>query len=190
MMNLQSPPEPTLNNLFATLPHEELARISPHLMPVPLRARQVLHKRDQPMKHVVFPGRALGSLVLTMEDGASAEVAVVGREGVVGVEAALGVRVAACDATVQLAGEGHALAMSVDAFQDELANCPVFESTVRKYAQGFLGFIMQSAACNARHSINERCCPWLLHAHNRLATDEMSLHRNCSRPCPGCAGPQ
>lgn len=127
------------------------------------------------LKQVLFPGRALCSLVLTMEDGASAEIAVVGREGVVGVEAALGVRVAACDATVQLAGEGHAFAMSVDTFQEELAKSAVFESIVRKYARGFVGFIMQSVGCNARHSVDERCCRWLLHAHDRLATDEMAL---------------
>ncbi|HEY0284601.1 MAG TPA: Crp/Fnr family transcriptional regulator [Vicinamibacterales bacterium] len=165
----------SLNHLLATLPEAEQVRIAPQLMPVALRGRQVLHKRGEPLQHVLFPGRMLCSLVLTMQDGASAEIAVVGAEGVVGVEAALGVRVAACDATVQVAGEGHAMAMTVSAFQAELANCPAFESRVRNYAQAFVGFVMQSVACNARHSVDARCCRWLLHAHDRLAADDLEL---------------
>ena len=172
---IQNPPDATLNHLLAALPADEVTRISSHLTPLPLRARQALYKRDQPLKHVVFPSRTLCSLVMTMEDGASAEIALVGPEGVIGVEAALGVRVAACDAAVQVAGEGHGFAMSVEAFQTELGRCPVFESVIRKYAQGFVGFIMQSIACNARHSVDERCCRWLLLAHDRLGTDEMAL---------------
>ena len=165
----------SLNHLLAALPEDERARIAPQLTPVALRGRQVLHKRDEPLQHVLFPSRMLCSLVLTMADGASAEIAVVGGEGVVGVEAALGVRVAACDATVQVAGEGHAMAMAVSAFQAELANCPAFESRVRNYAQAFVGFVMQSVACNARHSVDARCCRWLLHAHDRLAADDLAL---------------
>lgn len=164
-----------VNQLLAALPDDELARISPRLVPVPLRARQRLHKRDEPLLRVLFPGRTLCSLVLTMEGGASAEIAVVGAEGMVGVEAALGVRVSTCDAAVQVAGEAHAFAMSVDAFQEELANCPVFESCVRNYAQAFVGFVMQSVACNARHSVDARCCRWLLHAHDRLGTEQLAL---------------
>jgi CRP-like cAMP-binding protein len=165
----------SVNQLLAALPEDEIARISPQLMPVPLRARQVLHKRDERLMRVLFPGRALCSLVLTMEDGASAEIAVVGVEGIIGVEAVLGVRVASCDATVQVAGEGHAVAMSIDALQAVLESCPVFESRTRNYAQAFVGFVMQSVACNARHSVLARCCRWLLHAHDRLAPEELAL---------------
>ena len=67
------------------------------------------------------------------------------------------------------------MAMTVAAFQAELANCPAFESRVRNYAQAFIGFVMQSVACNARHLVDARCCRWLLHAHDRLAADDLAL---------------
>jgi CRP-like cAMP-binding protein len=163
------------NSLLAALPESELARLIPHVTVVPLRARQVLYKRDEPLTDVFFPARALCSLLLTMEDGATAEIAVVGPEGVVGVEAVLGVRMAACDASVQVEGDGHALAMNIDAFRAALSTCPTFASFVRGYAEAFIAFVMQSVACNARHSVDERCCKWLLHAHDRLATDDLAL---------------
>ncbi len=163
------------NALLAALPEDELARITPHLTVHPWRARQILYKRDEPLKAVFFPGRALCSLLLTMEDGASAEIAVVGPEGVVGIEALLGVRVATCDAAVQVEGDGQAFAMNIDAFRAALETCPSFERLVRGYAQVFLSFVTQSVACNARHSVDARCCKWLLHAHDRLATDYLAL---------------
>jgi CRP-like cAMP-binding protein len=164
-----------MNQLLAALPIDELARIAPQLSYTPLRAREVLHKREAPLKQVFFPGRTLCSLVLTMEDGATAEIAVVGSEGIVGIEAALGVRVAASDATVQVAGDGGAFAMTVDAFREAMETSRLFESQVRKYAEMFVRVVMQSVACNARHAVDERCCRWLLQAHDRLATDDLAL---------------
>jgi CRP-like cAMP-binding protein len=164
-----------MNQLLAALPMDELARIAPQLSYTPLRAREVLHKREAPLRQVFFPGRTLCSLVLTMEDGATAEIAVVGSEGIVGIEAALGVRVAASDATVQVAGDAGAFAMTVDAFREAMESSPVFESLVRRYAETFVRVVMQSVACNARHAVDERCCRWLLQAHDRLATDDLEL---------------
>jgi CRP-like cAMP-binding protein len=172
MSTFQSLP---INRLLAALPADEYARIAPHLTAAPLRARGLLHKRDEPLKQIIFPGRALCSLVVTMEEGASAEVAVVGAEGLIGVEAALGQRVASCDATVQVAGDGQAFVMSIDAFRAELANSAAFESVIRNYARAFVGFVMQSVACNGLHSIDERCCRWLLHAQDRLEANDLRL---------------
>ena len=163
------------NFLLDALPQDELARINPHLTAHSWQARQVLYKRDEPLKTVFFPGRTLCSLLLTMEDGASAEIAVIGPEGIVGIEAIMGVRVATCDAMVQVEGDGQALVMNVDAFRAALETCPSFESRVRGYAQVFLSFVMQSVACNARHSVDARCCRWLLHAHDRLGTADLAL---------------
>jgi CRP-like cAMP-binding protein len=110
-----------------------------------------------------------------MEDGSTAEIAVVGSEGIVGIEAALGVRVAASDATVQVAGDGGAFAMTVDAFREAMESSRVFDSLVRKYAETFVRVVMHSVACNARHAVDERCCRWLLQAHDRLATEDPAL---------------
>jgi CRP-like cAMP-binding protein len=174
-MTISTPPYTIDNHLLTALPEDELARISSQITRVPLKARQVLYKRDEPLKDIFFPGRTLCSLLLTMEDGATVEIAVVGPEGILGIEAILGVRVAACDATVQVEGDGHALAMNVDAFRAALGTCPVFASLVSDYAQTFMEFVMQSVACNARHSVDARCCRWLLHAHDRLATNDLAL---------------
>jgi CRP-like cAMP-binding protein len=174
-MLISNPPNSSLNHLLAALPPEDAARISPHLTLAPLRARQVLYKRDEPLKQVFFPGRSLCSLLLTMEDGASAEIAVVGPEGVVGVEIALGLRSAACDATVQVAGEGYAFVMNADTFRSEIARPGMFGVLVQNYARAFVGFVTQSVACNALHSVESRCCRWLLHAQDRLASSDLPL---------------
>lgn len=164
-----------MSGLLAALPADEYARIASHLSVMPLRARQLLYKRDAPLTEIVFPGRSLCSLVVTMEDGATAEVGVVGSEGLIGVEAVLGQRVASCDATVQVAGDGQALALSIDAFRAELTRSAAFEAIVRNYAQAFVAFMMQSVACNGLHSVDARCCRWLLHAQDRLAANELPL---------------
>jgi CRP-like cAMP-binding protein len=174
-MLIANPPNSSVNHLLAALPPEDAARVSPHLTLAPLRARQVLYKRDEPLKQVFFPGRSLCSLLLTMEDGASAEIAVVGPEGVVGVEIALGMRSAACDAAVQVAGEGYAFVMNADTFRGEIARPGMFGVLVQNYARAFLGFVTQSVACNALHSVEARCCRWLLHAQDRLASSDLPL---------------
>jgi CRP-like cAMP-binding protein len=165
----------TENKLLAALPADDYARIASHMTLVPLHARQVLHKRDEVLTQVVFPSRALCSLVVTMENGATAEVALVGPEGLVGVEAAFGQRIASCDAIVQVAGDGHALSMSIDAFRAELAKSPAFASAMSRYAQAFVAFLMQSVACNGLHHVEARCCRWLLHAQDRLETNDLPL---------------
>ena len=167
-----------LNHLLAGLPADDYARISSHLTLMPIRPRQYLQKRDEPLQHIVFPGRSLCSLIVNMEDGASAEVALVGPEGFLGVEAAIGQRIqpiASSDAIVQAAGDGHAFTMPIDAFRAELAESTPFASAVRGYAQSLLEFVMHSVACNARHAVEARCCRWLLHAGDRLGTADLPL---------------
>ena len=167
-----------VNHLLAALPADEYTRIASHLTLTPIRARQVLHKRGEPMTQIVFPGRSLCSLILDMEDGATAEVALVGPEGFVGVEAAIGHRmppVAASDVAVQAAGDGYAYTMPMEAFRNELAGSGAFASAVRGYAHTFLVSVIQSVACNARHAVDARCCRWLLQASDRLGTADLPI---------------
>jgi CRP-like cAMP-binding protein len=110
-----------------------------------------------------------------MSEGTSAEIAVAGSEGFIGVEAALGLQVAMCDAVVQVAGDGVGHSMSVDAFRAELERRGALHEIVGKYAQAFVGFVMQSAACNGIHSVEARCCRWLLNAQDRLGRDEFPV---------------
>ena len=164
-----------LNHLLAALPAEDLRRVSADLTLETLRPRQRLQKRDEPLCDIYFPGRSLSSLMITMADGSAAETIVVGPEGVVGIEAALGLRQAMCDATVQIAGDAVAYRIRVDAFLRELDRRGPFYTVVTNYAQAFVSFVAHSVACNGLHAVEARCCRWLLHAQDRLGTDQFPL---------------
>ncbi|HTL00931.1 MAG TPA: Crp/Fnr family transcriptional regulator [Vicinamibacterales bacterium] len=163
------------NRLLAALPVEDYRRISPALITRPLKARQILRRRGESIKEIYFPGRSLCSLVLGMADGASAEIAVVGPEGLIGIEAALGPARGMSDVAVQVAGDGMALAMSVEAFRRELEHQGALYAYVTKYAQAMVAFLTQSVACNGLHSTEARACRWLLHAQDRLETNDLAV---------------
>ena len=165
----------TLNRLLAALPAEDYGRISPLLSVEPLKPHQVLQKRGEPLREIFFPSQSLTSLVLTTTEGATAEIAVVGAEGIVGIEAVLGLGAAMCDATVQVVGDGVAHAMNVDVFRMELERGGALHDLIGKYAQAFVRLLTQSVACNALHAVEARCCRWLLHAEDRLGDGEFPV---------------
>ncbi len=166
---------PNLNHLLTSLPLVDYARISNHMRSVPFKKGQVLQKRGELLRDIYFPSRSLCALVMTMADGATAEIAVVGAEGLIGVEAVLGLSRGMADAIVQVTGDGVCQAMSIEAFRRECDRQEPFHSSVMKYAQAFVGFIGQSVACNGLHSADARCCRWLLQAQDRLVNDEFSV---------------
>lgn len=163
-----------MNGLLSSLPAEEFQRVSAYLTWRPLKVRQVLHKRGEPIAEVYFPGRSVCSITNTMEDGGIVEVATVGREGMVGVGAAIGNLMATGDAFVQIAAEPAAV-MPIDAFNREFEARGAFHAAVTRYSQAFMSLLMQSVACNGLHSAEERCCRWLLMTHDRIAQDEFPL---------------
>ena len=166
---------PFRNNFLTALPIDEFARIAPDLSVVSFRAGQVIQRRGEPWRDIYFLNRSLCSLTMTSADGSTAEVASVGSEGFVGVEAFLGVRVAFSDATMHVAGDGIASVMSVDAFRRELDRRDVFYAHALDYVSGFVDGLAVSVACNARHSVEERCTRWLLEAQMRLASREFPM---------------
>jgi CRP-like cAMP-binding protein len=109
-----------------------------------------------------------------MEDGGIVEVATVGREGLVGINAVFGNSVASGDAFVQVAGEPAAV-MGIDAFRREMDRRGPFYEVVTRYSQAFVSLLMQSVACNGLHSAEQRCCRWLLMTHDRIGQDEFAL---------------
>jgi CRP-like cAMP-binding protein len=170
-----TPESRPLNHLLASLPPADYSRIRNHLVSKPVTARQRLLRRGEPLRDVYFPSRSLSSLIITMADGAAAEVAAVGSEGLIGVEAALGLSAAICDATVQVTADGVALAMNVDVFRRELDQRGALYSSVTRYTQAFVRLVTQAVACNGLHSADARCCRLLLHAQDRLATSDVRL---------------
>ena len=154
------------NRLLASLPPEDFARLQAHLKTIPMKAKQVIHRRNEPMGNVVFPNGGVVSVTTVMNNGAMVEVATIGDEGLVGMNALFGTEMMAGEAMVQVP-DTSAEVITVDAFRHEMQRESAFSSAVRRYAQGLLTLMMQSTACMALHPVQERCCRWLLMTHDR-----------------------
>jgi CRP-like cAMP-binding protein len=126
------------------------------------------------MREVIFPDGGVVSVTTLMSDGSSVEVATVGAEGMVGINAFLGACLANGESMVQVPG-ATATAVSLQVFQREIERGGAFRDHVQRYAQGVIGLMMQSAACLALHQVQARCCRWLAMAHDRVGADEFKL---------------
>src|SRR3954465_14721783 len=162
------------NDLLAALSAADRSRLLPDLDVVPLRLREFLHKGGEPVEHVYFPGGGFLSVVTILEDGGMVEVATVGREGAVGVAAVLDGATAESATLVQ--GESDVCyRMSARAFRREMDRRGAFYELLTRYLHAYLGFIMQSTACNAVHNVEQRLARWLLMAHDRMKADQFPL---------------
>jgi CRP-like cAMP-binding protein len=164
---------PGENRLLALLTRAERDRLHSRLEKVSLGLREVLYEAEKPISHVFFPLNGVMSLVITLSDGASVEVATVGNEGMVGTPILLGADVSPTKAFAQVPGE--ALRMRVEYFKEEMANGSPLNDRVRRYTQAMVNQISQSVACNHLHSVEQRMCRWLLITHDRVAADEFPL---------------
>jgi CRP-like cAMP-binding protein len=168
------PPADNQNLLLASLPVEEYRRIFQSLDVVPLKLKNIIHRAGEPIEHVYFPGGGFCSMLAVLKDGAMVEVATIGREGVVGVTAVLDGNPVSSTSMVQ--GETDTCyRMKADAFRREMDRRGVFYELLTHFAQALVGFIMQSTACNAVHSVEQRLARWLLMARDRMRSDEFPL---------------
>jgi len=170
-MNLDN--DPRLNKLLAALPAEELALWIPLLEPVTLPLGKVLYESGCKLSHVYFPITAIVSLLYVMEDGDSAEIAVVGKEGLVGVSLFMGGETTPSRAVVQSAGEGFRLRSDhlMLAFNRSM---PVLHLLLR-YTQALITQMAQTAVCNRHHSLDQQLCRWLLLSLDRLESNELLM---------------
>lgn len=160
------------NQVLAALPHADWRHIAPHLEWVELPAGAVLHEAGVVLQHVYFPATAIVSLVLSMKDGASAEVAVVGNEGIVGVCAFMGGdRRAMSSAVVQSAG--HALRMTAESITCQALRSEVVMQQLLRYTQTLFTHMAQTSACNRHHALDQKLCRWLLLNLDRRRDNEM-----------------
>jgi CRP-like cAMP-binding protein len=168
------PPTDNPNRLLAALPADDYQRIVPTLTVVPLRLKHILHKPGEPIQDVYFPGGGFCSMLTVLENGEMVEVATIGREGMIGVTAVLDGTPVTSAAMVQ--GETDTCyRMKVDAFRREIDRRGAFHELMAHYAQALFGFVAQSTACNAVHSVEQRLARWLLMAHDRMGSDEFAL---------------
>jgi CRP-like cAMP-binding protein len=168
------PPAAVQNMLLAALPTDDRDRLVPTLDVIPLKLKDLLHKPGEHVDYVYFPGGGFLSIVTVLEDGSMVEVATIGREGVIGVTAVLDGTPVSSASMVQ--GESDTCyRMTADAFRREMDRRDAFYELMTRYSQALVGFIMQSTACNAVHTVEQRLARWLLMAQDRMGTDEFPL---------------
>ncbi len=164
--------EPKANHLIASLPEPEWQRWQPNLESVDLPLGGVLYESGATMSHVYFPTTAIVSLLYVMEDGASAEIAVVGNEGIVGVSLFMGGESTSSRAAVQSAG--HGFRMPARVLKEEFKRAPVLHLLLR-YTQALITQMAQTAVCNRHHSIDQQLCRWLFLSLDRLQGKELVM---------------
>ena len=165
--------DPRRNHLLAALPEAEWRRWLPQLEAVELPLGKVLYESGSTLSHVYFPTTAIVSLLYVMENGASAEIAVVGNEGIVGISLFMGGETTPSRAVVQSAGQGFRLKAQTMKDEFNLAG-PVLHLLLR-YTQALITQMAQTAVCNRHHTLDQQLCRWLLLSLDRLAGNELVM---------------
>jgi CRP-like cAMP-binding protein len=161
------------NRLLAALEPDDFAALEPHLELVALTRGQVLYELGDIISHAYFLHNAIISLVNVMEDGATNEVAVFGREGVVGLLSALVTREAFGRYIVQMTGTASRIAF--DGLNEVRNTRPKLRQLIMNYGEAFLAQTFQTVSCNALHPVEARCCRWILSMHDRAEGDTLPL---------------
>lgn len=164
---------PTANQLLAALPADVRGRLFPKLEPVALPLGKVLYESGIPLRHVYFPVDAIVSLLYVMKNGASAEIAVVGHEGMIGLALFMGGHSTTSRAIVQSAGAGFRLLG--EHFREEFERHSDLLHVALRYTQALITQMAQTAVCNRHHSIDQQLCRWLLLSLDRLPGDELRM---------------
>jgi CRP-like cAMP-binding protein len=173
LAHIAAPLRAPVNRLLAALPAEDLAALWPRLEPVVLTEHQALHRHFEPIKSVYFPESGWFSLLVTLADGGSAEVGIVGREGMVGLPVLLGTDDAELNVMIQ--APGTALRLGNAAFREELDRSPFFRKLLLRYVLARHVQSTQFAACNARHNVDQRLARKLLMMHDRANGDDFPI---------------
>jgi CRP-like cAMP-binding protein len=161
------------NFLLAALPDPEWERWQPLLERIEMPLGQVLYESGATLTHVYFPTTAIVSLLYVMENGASAEIAVVGNEGLVGISLFMGGESTPSRAVVQSAGQGFRLQAQL--MKDEFNRAGPVLHLMLRYTQALITQMSQTAVCNRHHSLDQQLCRWLLLSLDRLRTNELAM---------------
>src|ERR1700676_412390 len=164
---------PRENQLLARLPDEELVRWLPHLEPVDMPLGKVLYESGATLLYVYFPTSAIVSLLYVMEDGASAEIAVVGYEGIVGISRFMGGESTPSRAVVQSGGNGYRLKASL--MLEDFNRAGTVMHLLLRYTQALITQMAQTAVCNRHHTLDQQLCRWLLLSLDRLRSNELVM---------------
>jgi len=166
-------PDPRQNHLLAALPVADWERWLPALESVDMPLGEVLYESGVAMTHVYFPTTSIASLLYVLEDGASAEIAVVGNEGIVGISLFMGGETTPSRSVVQSAGQGFR--MRAQLLKDEFNRSGPVLHLLLRYTQALITQMAQTAVCNRHHSLDQQLCRWLLLSVDRLQEPELVM---------------
>ncbi|MGP8166046.1 MAG: Crp/Fnr family transcriptional regulator [Steroidobacteraceae bacterium] len=166
-------PDRRTNDLLAALPHADWQRWLPELESVDMPLGQVLYESGSTLSHVYFPTTCIVSLLYVMENGASAEIAVVGNEGIVGISLFMGGGSTPSRAVVQSAGRG--LRLNAQMLKNEFNQGGAVLHLLLRYTQALITQMAQTAVCNRHHSLDQQLCRWLLLSLDRLRDNELVM---------------
>ena len=164
---------PHQNHLLDALPTRAYERLVSHLELVPMKLGEVLYESGVQLQYVYFPTTAILSLLYVMEDGASAEIAIVGNEGILGISLFMGGESTPSRAVVQSAG--HAFRLKAALLKNEFGRFGPTMHLLLRYTQALITQMAQTAVCNRHHSVDQQLCRWLLLSLDRLRTNELSM---------------
>ena len=161
------------NALLAALPSAERARFSDHLELVPLALGQVLYEAGETMRHAYFPTDCVISLLYVMKNGESAEIAIVGNEGMIGIALFMGGDSTMSRAIVQNAG--HAYRLKAQVLKDEFHRGSALSRSLLMFSSALITQMVQTAACNRHHTVDQQLCRWMLLSLDRLPSGQISM---------------
>jgi CRP-like cAMP-binding protein len=161
------------NHILNALPQAERERLYPHLQLVPMPLGRVVYESGARLRHIYFPIDCIVSLLYVLKDGASAEIAVVGREGAVGVSLFMGGETTPSRAVVQSAGSAYRLTGA--RLKQEFERHGLMLSVLLRYTQSLITQMAQTAVCNRHHALDQQLCRWLLLSLDRLESNELKM---------------
>ncbi|MFL9898073.1 Crp/Fnr family transcriptional regulator [Paraburkholderia fungorum] len=165
--------QPKDNHLLSVLPKAEWERIAPHLVELDMPLGEVVYESGDRLDFVYFPTTAIVSLLYVMEDGASAEIAIVGNEGLIGIALFMGGETTPSRAVVQSAGQAYRLGAHF--LKEEFHRAGPVQRLLLRYTQALITQMAQTAVCNRHHSIDQQLCRWLLLSVDRLPSNELRM---------------
>jgi CRP-like cAMP-binding protein len=165
--------DPLQNHLLAGFPAAEQARLFPQLQPVPMPLGSVLYEPGDVLRYVYFPTNCIVSLLYVLADGASAEISVVGNEGLIGIALFMGGETTPSRAIVQSAGVAYRL--KGQELKDEFHRNSDVQLLLLRYTQALITQMAQTAVCNRHHSVDQQLCRWLLLSLDRLSSNQLVM---------------
>src|SRR6476661_5354041 len=173
------------NQLLDALPARDYERLAAHLELVPMGLGDVLYESGSQLRYVYFPTTSIVSLLYVLEDGASAEIAIVGNEGILGISLFMGGNTTPSRAVVQSAGHGFRLKAQL--LKEEFGRFGPTMHLLLRYTQALITQMAQTAVCNRHHSVDQQLCRWLLLSLDRLSSNELSMTQELIANMLACA---